>query len=477
MQTVRFSHAILTAVLMAAILPVATVAQTARDVPSDAAQIQLSFAPVVREAGPAVVNIYARRITEGQPNPFASDPFFSQFFSQLQPAPRVQNSLGSGVILSPDGLVVSNYHVISGADQIRVVLADRREFSGRVVLADPDTDLAVIRLQDAAALPYLQLADSDAVAVGDLVLAIGNPFGVGQTVTSGIVSGLARAGGNMGQGQGYFIQTDAAVNPGNSGGALVDMAGRLLGINTSILTRSGGSNGIGFAIPANLVGQYLAQARSGATALVQPWAGIAAQTVDAGLAEALGMAAPRGIIINEMDARSPFAAAGLRKGDVITALGGLPVDTPQELDFRMKTIGADAGTTVGYMRAGQDNTAEVQLAAAPAAPAATGPETPPQIVTPENLPPAFAGLQIGDLTPQLRSQLGLPGSAAGVIVLGLERGTRRSQFQPGDVIVEINGQPTTDTAAFESAVSGGGKSWTITYIRNGRTSYLRLFSF
>ena len=234
-------------------------------VPQSQAQVTLSFAPIVKQATPAVVNVYTKRIVAQSQSPFAGDPFFSQFFRDQVVTPRVQNSLGSGVIVSPDGIVVSNYHVVGEAAEIRVVLSDKREFDAAVLLADPETDLAILKLDSDAPFPYLPFANSEQAEVGDLVLAIGNPFGVGQTVTSGIVSGLARSGGDMGRGRGYFIQTDAAINPGNSGGALVDISGQLLGINTSILSQSGGSNGIGFAIPANLVRQYVEQAAAGAT--------------------------------------------------------------------------------------------------------------------------------------------------------------------------------------------------------------------
>ena len=220
-------------------------------VPESRAEISLSFAPLVREAAPAVVNIYARRVVETRRSPFAEDPFFGEFFREFgQRQPRVQNSLGSGVILSDDGIVVSNYHVIGQATDISVVLNDRREYSASVLLADEQSDLAILQLDGASDMPHLPLRDSDTVEVGELTLAIGNPFGVGQTVSSGIVSGLARSGVATGNMRGYFIQTDAPINPGNSGGALIDTRGRLIGINTSILTRSGGSNGIGFAIPA-----------------------------------------------------------------------------------------------------------------------------------------------------------------------------------------------------------------------------------
>ncbi|MGR3583188.1 MAG: trypsin-like peptidase domain-containing protein, partial [Pseudooceanicola nanhaiensis] len=219
----------------------APVAATEPAVPNSQAEIALSFAPVVKQAAPAVVNIYASRVVQSRRSPFADDPFFSDFFRNYgQTRPQVQNSLGSGVILSADGIVVSNNHVVEQADDIRVVLNDRREFRARVLMADAEADLAILKLEEAAEMPHLDLRDSDGVEVGELVLAIGNPFGVGQTVSSGIVSGLARSGTATGNARGYFIQTDAPINPGNSGGALIDLNGRLIGVNTSILSKSGG---------------------------------------------------------------------------------------------------------------------------------------------------------------------------------------------------------------------------------------------
>ena len=216
--------------------PLAGLAETR--VPTSQAEISLGFAPLVKKAAPAVVNIYAKIVTQGSASPFRGDPFFEEFFRGFgQPRPRVQNSLGSGVILSDDGIVVSNYHVVGQATDIRVVLADRREFTARVLLGDKESDLAILQLEGAEGLPSLALRDSDRVEVGELVLAIGNPFGVGQTVSSGIVSGLARSGTATGNARGYFLQTDAPINPGNSGGALIDVNGDLIGINTSILTR------------------------------------------------------------------------------------------------------------------------------------------------------------------------------------------------------------------------------------------------
>ena len=243
-------------------------------VPQNALEMQLSFAPLVKQAAPAVVNIYASRVTAARPTPFQSDPFFGRFFEQFgQRQPQVQNSLGSGVILSSTGIVVSNFHVVGMATDIRVVLADRREFEAHVLLGDRNSDLAILQLDGAKDLPSLPLRDSDGVEVGELALAIGNPFGVGQTVSSGIISGLARSGGASGAGRGYFIQTDAPINPGNSGGALVDIHGNLIGVNTSILTRSGGSNGIGFAIPVDMAKNIMQQLITTGH-IVRGWIGI-----------------------------------------------------------------------------------------------------------------------------------------------------------------------------------------------------------
>ncbi|MEO0865330.1 MAG: trypsin-like peptidase domain-containing protein, partial [Pseudomonadota bacterium] len=285
-------------------------AQAETRVPQSQSEITLTFAPLVRETAPAVVNIYVRFIRETRRTPFMDDPFFERFFEGFgQPTPRVQNSLGSGVILGPDGIVVSNYHVVGQATDISVVLNDGREYAARVLLGDQASDLAILKIDGAEDLPFLPLRDSETVEVGELVLAIGNPFGVGQTVTSGIVSALARSGGSNGTGAGYFIQTDAPINPGNSGGALGDVQGRLLGINTRILTRSGGSNGIGFAIPADLVAAVLRQARDGNDRFQRPWAGATGQAVDADFAEMLDQTRPQGILLSGLHPLSPLAQA------------------------------------------------------------------------------------------------------------------------------------------------------------------------
>jgi len=410
------------------------IAQT-RAVPESRAEIQLSFAPVVRRAAPAVVNIYTRKLVERRVSPFADDPFFREFFGDMFRAlpgrRRIENSLGSGVILDPSGIVVSNHHVVGGADEITVVLTDRREFEARVIFADAESDLGVLALEGAADLPALEMRDSDTVEVGDLVLAIGNPFGVGQTVTSGIVSGLARSGSRRMPG-GYFIQTDAAINPGNSGGALVDLSGRLIGVNTAILSRSGGSNGIGFAVPANLVARVLDAAQAGERELARPWLGLRGQTVDGELAAALGLAQPQGLLIDDLHPESPLAAAGLEPGDVVVALEGDPVESAAELDFRAATLGTGREARIGYLRDGRRAEARVALAPAPEVP----PREPTRIER-----GLLAGLGVLSVNPAVIDEFDLPLGARGVLVTRVAGPARRLGLRPGDLVLAANGRP------------------------------------
>ncbi len=460
----RISTAVLTALFSIAVLmpPALTLAETRP--PVSRAEISLSFAPVVQAASPAVVNIYASRIVAERTSPFAGDPFFDQFFQDFgQVQPRVQNSLGSGVIVAPGGIVVSNYHVVGQATEIRVVLTDRREFAARVILGDEETDLAILQLEGAEDLPALSMADSDAVAVGDLVLAIGNPFGVGQTVSSGIVSGLARS--SVGEGRGYFIQTDAAINPGNSGGALVDLQGRLVGINTAILTRSGGSNGIGFAIPANLVRTVVAQAEAGNSRFLRPWAGVTGQAVDAALAEALGLPRPEGVVLSEIHPESPFAKAGLRPGDVVTAIGGAATNTPQEMIFRLAALGIGAQPNVSFL--GADGAAEARITLiAP-------PDSPPRNPVTITDDVAFRGLTVVQINPAVVAELGLPIAAEGVVVTQTEDLAARLGFQPGDIILGVNGRPIATPADVARAAGERTNRWAVDLLRQGQTVRLR----
>jgi Do/DeqQ family serine protease len=350
--------------LIAAMVLAAPVAAQEARAPKDMAEIRLSFAPVVKRAAPAVVNVYARKLVRNA-SPFAGDPLFGEFFRRFGPAPRgrVENSLGSGVVMRGDGIVVTNAHVIDEAVEVRVALADRREFDADVIFLDKPADLAVLRLKGARGLPTIEPRDEDTLEVGDLALAIGNPFGVGQTVTMGIISGLARSAGR--RGGGYFIQTDAAINPGNSGGALVDMSGRLIGVNSQILSRSGGSVGIGFAIPASLVETAVQTALAGGTELARPWVGVRGQVVTQDLAQALGMERPAGLLVVEMHPQSPLMAAGIRPGDVIVSLDGEPVDSPQAFEFRLTELGVGGSVDVGYLRDGKPGETTMELVPRP----------------------------------------------------------------------------------------------------------------
>ncbi len=423
-------------ILLVCVLAAPAWAQTS--VPDSQAQIQLSFAPVVREAAPAVVNIYAKRVVNVRTNPFRRDPFFDNLFRDFgAPRQRVENSLGSGVILSDDGIVVSNYHVVGQATDIRVVLTDRREFSARVLLADEESDLAILQIDEADGLQALELRDSDSVEVGELVLAIGNPFGVGQTVSSGIVSGLARSGVAMGNARGYFIQTDAPINPGNSGGALVDVAGRLIGINTWILSRSGGSNGIGFAIPSALVAEFVAQARAGKDRFTRPWAGLSGQPVMADMAESLGLDRPGGIVISQVHEQSPFMAAEIRPGDVIVAVDGLTVNTPAEMIYRMSVAGMGDTARVSVIRNGVAQDVTVSLIPAP--------DMPPRAELQTGQRSAIPGMTLSNINPAVIDEYGLALSANGVLVVEPGRAGLRAGLRRGDILRGINDTEATDT--------------------------------
>ena len=434
-------------------------------VPQSEIEIKLSFVPLVKQAAPAVVNIYAQRIIEERRSPFSRDLFFRDFFQNFgQLQPRVQNSLGSGVILSADGYVVSNYHVVGGATDIRVVLHDGREISGDVILADEDSDLAVLKINTDEILPHLDLRKSDTVEVGELVLAIGNPFGVGQTVTNGIISGLARTGIASGSAKGYFLQTDAPINPGNSGGALIDISGSLVGVNTSILSRSGGSNGIGFAIPADLVGQFLIQAKAGSSSFIRPWAGMRGQPITFEMAASLNLPAMSGMIISELHELSPFSKAGIGVGDIITKVDGLDINSPAEMLYRMSVVGIGRAVDVSYLSQGILKSSKIDLVEMPnweARQFTLGPEF------------IFMDLHISELTPEFQSKFGLSFSSDGLIVLDPGRIASRLGLRRGDLLREVNRKPVGTVEDAISAISSIKSSGSITIIRSGRRVSLR----
>lgn len=455
------------ALAWAVALPLTAGAETMAQVPQSPAELNLSFAPVVKQAAPAVVNIYATVVVEARDNPFAGDPFFERLFEGIgRSVPRVENALGSGVIVGRDGLVVSNFHVVGQATEIRVELSDRREYRAHVLLADQDSDLAVLKLDGAQDLPALPLRNSDEVEVGELVLAIGNPFGVGQTVSSGIVSGLGRSTLAIGEGRGYFIQTDAAINPGNSGGALVDMQGRLMGINTAILTRSGGSNGIGFAIPSNLVQNFVEQAAAGGTRFQRPWAGVQGQGMDAAMAEAMGLPRPEGVVISDLHPESPFRSAGLAVGDVILSLNGEPTDSPQEVIFRLAAIGVGKAVKVAYLHDGEARETELQLTAPPDRPAREARKLGDDSV--------LQGAEIARLNPAVAAELDLTTMPADGVVVTAARGfAARAGLRAGDVVHTVNGVAVGSTADLARLTEPVQRRWAIEVLREGRAILLR----
>lgn len=430
-------------------------------VPQSKAEISLSFAPLVKKAAPAVVNIFANRVVEKSDSPFGNDPLFKGFFGRFaRPEPRVQNSLGSGVIVSDDGIVVSNYHVVAMATQIRVVLADRREYQARILLSDQDSDLAILKIDNDTPLPVLPLRDSDSVEVGDLALAIGNPFGIGQTVTSGIVSGLARSGAVTGNARGYFLQTDAAINPGNSGGALIDINGQLIGINTSILTQSGGSNGVGFAIPANLVARYVEQASAGHKSFRRPCAGVLGQSVDAVMAQKAGLSVPEGVVLSALHDASPFAGAGLKADDIVLRVDGYEVNSPVEMLFRMSVRAIGETLDVVALSEGQEKTVQVDLIEAP--------DVPARDVRVMTVGP-LEGLEVSNLNPAVQSELNLPAvPEQGVVATQVPDVLQHLGLREGDVVVAINGNDILSTSDVEGVSRQQVRAWRIDGMRNGQ---------
>ncbi|HEV2558853.1 MAG TPA: Do family serine endopeptidase [Microvirga sp.] len=433
-----------------------------RAVPESKAQVQLSFAPVVRQTAPAVVNVYGSRSAPRRSD--GMEEFFRRYFGEggpNVPQGRQANSVGSGVIVDRSGLVITNNHVIENMTEVKVALADRREFEAEIVLRDARTDLAVLRLKEAVNLQVVELGDSEALQVGDLVLAIGNPFGVGQTVTQGIVSALARTQVGVSDYQ-FFIQTDAAINPGNSGGALVDMAGRLVGINTAIFSRSGGSHGIGFAIPSTMVRAVIDSARGGARSVRRPWLGASLQAVDNEIASSLGLERPTGVLVTGLFDGGPAAAAGLRRGDVIAAVDGQPVDNPEAFGYRFTLKGVEGQTPVTVLRGRERVNLSVRLAPPP--------ETPARDPVRVRARSPLTGATIVNLSPAVADELQLDISREGVVVAELEEGSvaTRVGFQKGDQIVAINGQRLAATKDIDRALRSGGGYWEITINRGGR---------
>ena len=429
-----------------------------RVVPETRQEIQLSFAPVVRATAPAVVNIYSRRVVQARASPLFDDPFFRRFFGEGSPLgiprQRIENSLGSGVVVAPEGVIVTNRHVVAGADEVTVVLADRREFEARILGSDERTDVAVLKVDTGGEnLPYLAFRDSDTVEVGDLVLAIGNPFGVGQTVTSGIVSAAAQTRVGITD-LNFFIQTDAAINPGNSGGALVDLEGRLIGINTAIYSQSGGSIGIGFAIPANMVRSVVAGLTS-LGRLQRPWLGATGREVTSDVAHALGLRRPAGVLIETVHPDGPAERAGIRVGDVVLDVNGRPVDDAQALGYRIATLPIGGSADVTIWRKGEERTVTL--------PIRTAPEDPPRSTVELTGSQPLAGATVANLSPAVAEELGLERFYSGVAIIAIRPRSPAQQIglQPGDRILAVNGQEVSSTSGLRRQMSRRSAQWQI----------------
>lgn len=431
---------------------------------------QYSFAPIVKKAAPAVVNVYVSARVPTFVSPFADDPLFRRFFGDQfgRPAERMQNSLGSGVIVTADGIVVTNTHVvkIGGAAEIRIALADRREFDAKVVMQDEKSDITVLKIEGGdGRFPYLEFEDSDDVEVGDLVLAIGNPFGVGQTVTSGIVSALARTEVGRSEAQ-VFIQTDAAINPGNSGGALIDMAAKVVGINTAIFSRSGGSHGVGFAIPSNMVKLIVDSAVTGRK-LERPWLGAKLDAVTREMAEALGLPRVSGALVARLYDKSPAAEAGLQAGDVIVAVDGHEVADARGAQYRLTTRGVGQQARLEVVRKGRRLSVDVALRAAPQA----GKD---DVRNLSGVHP-FDGARVTNILPGVSDELGLD-EQGGVAILSVRPGStaERIGFRPGDVIQQVGRDKIETVSALESLLKERQRVWLVVLKRGNQTIRLQL---
>lgn len=429
----------------------------ARMVPSSQAQVQMSFAPVVKRAAPAVVNISSKRIVRAQVDPFW------EMFGMGMPQSRVQGSLGSGALIRSDGIIVTNNHVIEGGQEITVSLADRREFPAKVLLADSRSDLAILKIEPGnEKLPTLALDDTGQAQVGDLVLAIGDPFGVGQTVTSGIISALNRSADPSGEGANAYIQTDAAINPGNSGGPLVDMDGDLIGINSFIVSRSGGSVGVGFAIPAALVKRAVETAAGGGHALVRPWLGTRIQPVTAEIARSLGLPGPRGVLVADIWPGSSAARAGVHKGDLIVNVEGQIINDEAGLNSSLGTLNMDQGFHLIVLREGK----ELALTAR----AERAPDQPPRDQRMLDGANPFQGAVVVNVSPAVAEELGIdPFLARGVLVVEIKGGlSNRVGLQPGDLIRDVNGRTIATVSDLQAILANPAKSWSVTIERRGQ---------
>jgi serine protease Do len=417
------------------------------------------FSAVLKPVLPAVVNIHTSKVVKQKPQeemPFFNDPFFQQFFGnrggqgQGQQRPEREQSLGSGVIVTSDGMILTNNHVIDGASDIEVDLSDKREFKAKLIGTDAKTDVAILKI-DATGLPTLSIGDSSRLEVGDIVFAVGDPFGVGETATMGIVSATGRSGLGI---ESYedFIQTDASINPGNSGGAMIDLHGDLIGVNTAIVTGGGGGNqGIGFAIPINMARSVMDQIVSHGK-VVRGYLGVYIQDVNPDIAKQFGLSENRGVLIGDVSPDTPGAKAGLKRGDVVLALNGQPTSGADQLRLRISEMPPGATAKLQIWRDGKTQDVDVTLGELPAEKtASTGGD--------ETSQGGLEGVEVQELTPDIAHELNLPGGAHGVIVGSVDPSSAAAEagLERGNVIEEVNHKPVTNIQQYKQAVAAAGQ--------------------
>lgn len=429
------------------------IADNSRFVPVSKTDAQASYAPVVKKSSGAVVNVYARSIQKGR---VGIDPFWGAF----KIPDKASQSQGSGVIVRQDGVIVTNNHVVQNATELMVILSDKREYPAKILVADARSDLAVLKIDTGGQkLPFLNFADTSKAQVGDQVLAIGNPFGVGQTVTGGIISALARTDVGITD-YSFFIQTDASINPGNSGGALVDMFGNLVGVNTAIFSQSGSSAGVGFAIPSEMVRRVVEGALNEGK-IIRAWAGVKGQNVTAELAQTMKLPKPSGVIVTEVNKESAAASAGIKRGDVIVNFNGTEVADESGLRYLAATIAPKQKVKFDFYRDGKLMSGEGVLTAIP------GNNPTQKKLNGQN---SFGGATLADVTPYLADNLGIDAFSKGVVVLNVDDNSlaQKSGFQRGDIIIDINGEAVSNISDLEAKL-GKKTQGEVTIIRDGRS--------